>query len=192
MPRHKNERIISFKPRITDFSPIGGSSEKVSLLPEEVEAIYLMDLLGLYQEDAAFKMEVSRPTFARIIKSARQKLAMAVLNGQNLHLQSSESGYVVAFCSNSKEIYENLEPQNQYICIFEIKNKEIVNKTFLQNPVNTQKAKPAIALPEIFIKYGVNFYITSTIGEGFKNSLISKGITIVKKDSITLYEVVTL
>ncbi|MDY0327903.1 MAG: DUF134 domain-containing protein [Arcobacteraceae bacterium] len=192
MPRHKNERTISFRPKNTSFTPIGGSSEKVSLLPEEVEAIYLMDLLGLYQEDAACRMDVSRPTFARIIKGARQKLAMAVLNGKNLHLQSIESGYVVAFCSDSKDIFTNLIPENQFICIFEIKNKHIVNKTFLNNPVNTQKAKPAIALPEIFVRYGVNFFITEKIGEGFKNSLISKGITIVKKDSINLKEIVTL
>jgi uncharacterized protein len=192
MPRHKNERTISFRPKNTDFTPFGGSSEKVSLLPEEVEAIYLMDLLGLYQEDAAVKMDVSRPTFARIIKSARQKLAMAVLNGKNLHLQSIDSGYVVAFCSDSEIVFSNLLPENKYICIFEIKNKEIVNKIFIQNPVNTQKAKPAIALPEIFVRYGVNYFITEKIGEGFKNSLISKGITIVKKDSITLDEVVIL
>lgn len=190
MPRHKNERTISFRPKNTNFTPVGGSSEKVSLLPEEVEAIYLMDLLGLYQEDAACRMDVSRPTFARIIKAARQKLAMAVLNGKNLHLQSIESGYVVAFCSNSKDTFTNLIPENQYICIFEIKNKEIVNKVFLENPVNTQKAKPAIALPEIFVKYGVNYFLTEKIGEGFKNSLISKGITIVKKESITLDEMI--
>ncbi len=190
MARYKNERTISFKPKITDFTPVGGGNEKVSLLPEEVEAIYLMDLLGLYQEDAAAKMDVSRPTFARIIKSARQKLAFAVLNGKNLHLQSVEGGYVLAFCSNSKDIYSELSVDNQYICIFEIKNKEIVNKTFLPNPVFTQKAKPAIALPEIFVKYGVNYFLTEKIGEGFKNSLISKGITIVKKDSITTDEMI--
>ena len=46
-----------------------------------MEALYLMDLLGLYQEAAAEKMEVSRPTFARIIKSARHKVALALAWG---------------------------------------------------------------------------------------------------------------
>ena len=75
MARHKSKRSISFRPPCSHFIPQEHAlhEEAISLLAEEVEALYLMDLLELYQEEAAQKMEVSRPTFARIIKSARNK-----------------------------------------------------------------------------------------------------------------------
>jgi len=41
-------------------------------------------------------------------------------------------------------------------------------------------------LPDIFVKYGVNYFITSKLGEGLKSSLISKGIAIIQKDSFNL------
>ena len=46
-----------------------------------------MDLEGLYQAQAADMMEVSRPTFARIISNAREKIAFALINGKNLEIK---------------------------------------------------------------------------------------------------------
>ena len=73
MARQKCKRFTSFRPPCCQFHPntIKPAKEAITLLSEEVEALYLMDLLELYQEEAALKMGVSRPTFARIIKSAR-------------------------------------------------------------------------------------------------------------------------
>jgi hypothetical protein len=51
---------------------------------DELEAIRLADLEGLYQEQAAEKMGVSRPTFARILESGRKKVADALVNGKGL------------------------------------------------------------------------------------------------------------
>jgi len=51
---------------------------------DELEALRLADLEGLYQEQAAEKMGVSRPTFARILESARKKVAEALVKGKGL------------------------------------------------------------------------------------------------------------
>jgi predicted DNA-binding protein (UPF0251 family) len=42
---------------------------------------------GVYQEQAAEPMDVSRPTFSRIIDSAHRKLADALVHGKALHIQ---------------------------------------------------------------------------------------------------------
>lgn len=54
---------------------------------DEFEAIRLADLNGLYQEQAAVEMRVSRPTFSRIVDSAHRKLADALVHGKVLRIE---------------------------------------------------------------------------------------------------------
>jgi predicted DNA-binding protein (UPF0251 family) len=54
---------------------------------DEFEALRLADLEGAYQEAAAAQMHVSRPTFSRIIESARRKVADALVNGRALRIE---------------------------------------------------------------------------------------------------------
>jgi len=56
---------------------------------DEVEAMRLADLEGLYHEDAAQKMGVSRATFGRILGVARRKVAEALLKGKALKIESN-------------------------------------------------------------------------------------------------------
>jgi uncharacterized protein len=83
-------RRIGFLPAVTIFKPAGiplRELEVVSLSYEEAEAIRLKDMEGLEQEPAAENMNVSRPTFQRILSSARQKLADVVLNGKAIRIE---------------------------------------------------------------------------------------------------------
>lgn len=64
--------------------------EEVVLALEELEAIRLKDLEGLEQEDCAARMQVSRPTFARILNAARAKIAEALVSGKAIRV---EGGY---------------------------------------------------------------------------------------------------
>lgn len=69
------------------FKPAGipGSRlECAELALDELEAIRLADLEGLYHEEAAAAMRVSRQTFGRIVGSARLKVADALVNGKAL------------------------------------------------------------------------------------------------------------
>jgi len=57
---------------------------------EELEAIRLKDLEGLEQEECAQRMEVSRPTFQRILLAAREKIADSLINGKTLHIEGGK------------------------------------------------------------------------------------------------------
>jgi len=82
-------RRIGFLPNASYFKPSGipcSSLAVVNLTKDELEAVRLADLEGLYQEAAAERMGISRPTFGRIIESAHQKIADALVNGKALRV----------------------------------------------------------------------------------------------------------
>lgn len=90
MGRRQLWRKVSSIPLITYFKPAGvrlAELEEVKLLVEEAEAIRLKDLEGLEQEECAQKMSVSRSTFSRVLDSARQKIADALLNGKGIRIE---------------------------------------------------------------------------------------------------------
>ncbi len=90
MPRPFCLRRVSFVPGTVYFKPAGvplRELEEVVLTLDEVEALRLADLNGLYQEQAAEKMSISRPTFARIVEEARRKTAQALVQGKALRLE---------------------------------------------------------------------------------------------------------
>jgi predicted DNA-binding protein (UPF0251 family) len=90
MPRPCCLRHIGFTPNVGLFRPAGVAAcalEQVTLTLDEVEALRLADLDGLYQEQAAEQMKISRPTFARIVENARRKVADALIHGKALRLE---------------------------------------------------------------------------------------------------------
>jgi uncharacterized protein len=65
--------------------------DTVTLLPEEIEAIKLADLMDLEQEEMAVIMGVSRKTAWKDLHSARKKIADALVNGKILRAGSCET-----------------------------------------------------------------------------------------------------
>jgi len=61
--------------------------EEIVLAVDEFEAIRLADLEGLYQEQVAERMGVSRQTIGRILEIARKKVADALVNGKVLRIE---------------------------------------------------------------------------------------------------------
>jgi predicted DNA-binding protein (UPF0251 family) len=61
--------------------------DEVVMTLDEFEAVRLADLDGLYQEQAAEQMNVSRPTFSRIIESAHRKVADVLVHGKALRIE---------------------------------------------------------------------------------------------------------
>ena len=101
MPRPCCRRQIGFVPGVTYFKPAGvplRELEEAVLALDEVEALRLADLNGLYQEEAAEKMKISRPTFSRIVEGARRKVADALIHGKALRM---EGGAVVVKGENN-------------------------------------------------------------------------------------------
>lgn len=87
MPRPRKCRMVGFVPINPCFHPQLGNTDEVVLSIEEVEAIRLSDFMSLDQDAASESMDVSRGTFQRIINTARQKLADALVNGKTIRIQ---------------------------------------------------------------------------------------------------------
>jgi len=91
MPRPKKSRCVRCKPDATYFKPRGiplMALEELSITMDELEAIRLADYEGLYHEDAASKMKISRQTFGRILHEAHNKVAECLLKGKALKIET--------------------------------------------------------------------------------------------------------
>ena len=106
-------RHVNHAPVAVYFKPAGVPActlEQVTLTLDEVEALRLADLQGLYQEPAAEQMKISRPTFTRIIEVARRKVAEALIHGKALRL---EGGAVVIKGENIMPNQDGTGPNQQ-------------------------------------------------------------------------------
>jgi len=82
-------RKVEFLPETESFLPEGKESDKLKeyvLKIEELEAMRLKDVEGLSQEECAEKMNVSRQTFQKIIDTARNKVALALIGGAGIRI----------------------------------------------------------------------------------------------------------
>ena len=90
MPRPLKYRFVEGHPPSDYFKPRGVplASLEVSVLTlDEFEAVRLADYEGLYQEQAAEKMGISRQTFGKIVESARKKIADALVNSKAIRIE---------------------------------------------------------------------------------------------------------
>ena len=93
MPRPKRKRKIFSLPQAEGFKPFGvniNDTEAVKLLFEEYEALKLADYQNLTQEEAAKKMNISRPTFTRIYDKARKTIAKAFVEGKIIIIKGGD------------------------------------------------------------------------------------------------------
>jgi len=65
------------------------------LTSNELESILLSDMEGLYQAEAAKMMHVSRATYARLVFSARRKIAESLFCGSPLLVASGGEAFSV-------------------------------------------------------------------------------------------------
>ncbi len=85
--RPRRCRRIKGNPDCTYFKPEKTiSKEEINLTLEELEAIRLKDHEELEQTKAAEKMNISQPTFHRILQEARKKIADALVNARPLRI----------------------------------------------------------------------------------------------------------
>lgn len=90
MPRPKQFRTIASPPAMLGFKPFGiprSELESVTLSYDEYETIRLLDYEGLMQEQAAERMNVSRPTLTRIYEKARKAIAKAFVEGKMIVIE---------------------------------------------------------------------------------------------------------
>jgi predicted DNA-binding protein (UPF0251 family) len=93
MPRPRKWRRVAFEPVSTYFKPAGiplRQLEEVVLTMEEVEALRLKEVEGVEPEECAQAMCISRPTFHRVLSSARRKVAEAIVLSKALHIAGGD------------------------------------------------------------------------------------------------------
>lgn len=109
MPRPRKFRYICCNPGALCFEPgmeiIPDSGPSNILELEELEALRLKDLEGLDQTECAEKMQISRPTFQRILLSARKKVSDSLVYGKKIIIRSEieemPPGYGQGRCARS-------------------------------------------------------------------------------------------
>jgi len=90
MSRPKKCRCVHCTPGADYFKPRGiplVELEEICLKLDELEALRLADYEGLYHEEAAQRMDISRATFGRILDEARHKVTGAIINGNALKIE---------------------------------------------------------------------------------------------------------
>lgn len=93
MPRPCKMRRVNCNPQAMSFKPCGiqkSPVETVSLNLDELEAVRLADYDGLYQEQAAGRMKISRQTFGNIITSAHKKIADFLIHSKMLSVEGGK------------------------------------------------------------------------------------------------------
>ena len=83
---------IGRQPSAREFTPTpheGG--EAVRIEAAELEALRLVDLEDLSQEEAGQRMGVSRGTVWRLLQSARKKVISAIVQGRRLEISQPEN-----------------------------------------------------------------------------------------------------
>lgn len=199
--RSKNERILGLKPQYRSFGPSGiKSNGSIRLESDEFEALYLMDSLGLYQEESAVRMGVSRPTFSRIVASARKKVADALIHGKQLTIADEVKCYVIAFPSDDREKLSRHVILAKQFGLAQIEHGELAGIEWIENPIaqeceekglkfkNDDEAKGMAAgriIPPLL--EGANIVLVRSIGEGLRRNLEGTGkvVRLTKKTLIT-------
>jgi predicted DNA-binding protein (UPF0251 family) len=79
--------MLGITPPTNSFTPNPSRNlEPIFLEVAELEAIRLVDLEGLSQEEAGQRMHVSRGTVWRLVQSARRKTAQALSEGRPIYI----------------------------------------------------------------------------------------------------------
>jgi len=119
MARPKKVRRVGKPPIAMGMKPVGDrrrNLDSVVLNLDEYEAIRLSDYKKLSHKEAAEKLEVSRPTFTRLIDSAHKKISEAIIKGKEIIIEGGNVHfnnfiYICQDCGYSFEAfpYEEIE-----------------------------------------------------------------------------------
>lgn len=91
--RRRRIRCIGFDPSHRCFKPCGSLGRElktVTLWADELEALRLADLEGLYHEECAQRMGISRTTLSRTLAKARRKVTETLIEGRRLIVADSQ------------------------------------------------------------------------------------------------------
>jgi len=138
MPRPFKNRKINGLFNSDCYKPNGipmSMLTSIELSVDELEALRLADLKNMYQDAAAEKMGVSRQTFGNIVKSARKKVADAIINGKALKIVSRGLSYSdsIRCCRGCGMIWRKAVEKQAACPTCESTNSDIPDEAFAAN-----------------------------------------------------------
>lgn len=191
MARPRNCRTIADGPEETYFKPKGVPMEDLEetvLLLDEFEAIKLADYEGLYQEEAARRMNVSRQTFGRIIESARGKVATMLVEGKALRIvggvvtaatgRKGKGDHCMKLALPAREgIIDAHFGHCEYYLVYTVENDSIVSE---EKVVSPQGCGCKSNIASTLAAMGVTLMLAGNMGDGAVRVLSGQGIRVVR------------
>lgn len=169
-------------PTIKCFKPIGVRMRHLKqsvITANEFEALRLKDYCDMDQTEAAKKLNISQPTFCRLIKAARKKIMEALINNQAIqigggtHIMSKDI-IKVAVCAQENSIdskIDSLFGRAPYFIIFTIKNNKVESFDIIKNEGLEQTGRAGISTAKMLAEHGIQFVIGENIGPRALNIL---------------------
>lgn len=138
MPKRSCPKLTC-KPRALRVGPLSpNSGQMMHLLHEELEALYLADVKGLYHEACAEAMDVSRPTFAKLLKSARRKCALMFIQGHSLQIDPKPSKLRIILPSDDGKTLSDRFQSARYFVTMVWDGYEVGLESMVSNPIYKQ------------------------------------------------------
>ncbi|MBD3791120.1 MAG: DUF134 domain-containing protein [Campylobacterales bacterium] len=185
-------RNITLRPKSLLFGPLTHKpKEMLHLSDDELESLYLADFQGLYHEECARQLGVSRPTFSKIIKSARKKVAEMLMYGKGIELLQEKSNYVLVYPTNDRITIHPYFITAKLFAFAKIEGASIVSIRYIDNPIyqelhtkgveitddNSAQGMAAGRIIPPLLKKG-NMLVVKSLGEGMKRNIEGMGINI--------------
>ena len=146
--RRRGRRWISEVPSVRCFLPEGcPRTEALSLTLEELEAVRLVDLLDLDQEEAAFYMGISRKALWNDLMNARHKIAAALVYGMGLLIEGGS--FVLRGEKGPQDVAELARQQNMQLVEREMAILQSRRELLASRLESLRKSAEADSPPEI-------------------------------------------
>jgi predicted DNA-binding protein (UPF0251 family)/predicted Fe-Mo cluster-binding NifX family protein len=186
------KRNYSIKPTCFSYGPLTCKPKEIlSLSADELEAMVLADFKGLYQEECAAALGVSRPTFAKLIKRARKKMAEMVMFGKGISLIEEKQSFTVVFPTNSRsDIHPYFLTAKQF-AFARVENGSILSIAYRENPLYRELVNKGVEILDDASAAGMaagriippllkggDILVVRSIGEGIRRNIEGSGINV--------------
>ena len=223
MPRPKKSRMIFSPPQVRYFKPRGIPMKdlvEVYLTFEGYEALRLVDLEGLNQEEASRRMGVSRQTFGRVLAQARRSVSEALIHGLALRIEGGDFAVLkqpgkttplgqgrrvsvplntgekvmksIAVSAEGPSMDDPVDPRFGRAAGFLLVDPDTLATEYIDNGASQARAQGAgIQAAETLARAGVQVVLTGFVGPKAFAALSGAGIQVVQNlDGLTVRQAV--
>lgn len=180
------------RPAALAYGPLDRKpKERIPMTNDELEALYLADFEARYHEDAAARLGVSRPTFAKTLKRARKKIVEMLLFGKGLDLIARPQSFVLVFPTDDRITIHPHFLIARYFAFATVEDGAIASIAYKENPIYMElnkQGKPIVdddsakgmaagrLIPPLLGE--AHILVVKNLGDGMRRNIEGMGITI--------------